>query len=170
MNISDVVFRKASVQDAEDIYEYYKVVGGETNNNTFGPEGRYHDIDELKRELLRAEGEKKELRLLALLNDEIVGFGCLYSMPRRFSHRADMGITVKKKYWHNGIGTVLVEKLIRYAKNNDIEMIDLKVRTDNFYAIRIYHKFGFKSVGIIPAMCKNGDKYYDAEEMYLDLR
>lgn len=63
------------------------------------------------------------------------------------SHRAELGITVRKDYWGQGIGSLLMKELIKYAKENRIEILNLDVRSDNVNAIHLYEKFGFKHIG-----------------------
>ena len=85
-------------------------------------------------------------------------------------HRAELGITVKKNYWGQGIGSLLMQELINYARENGIEIINLEVRSDNVNAIHLYKKFGFKHIGTSPAFFKIDGTYADFELMYLDLR
>ncbi|WP_034773592.1 GNAT family N-acetyltransferase [Lachnoanaerobaculum saburreum] len=51
-----------------------------------------------------------------------------------------------------------------------LEIINLEVKSDNFRAIHVYEKFGFRKIGTSPAYFKIGDSYIDFDIMYLDLR
>ena len=51
-----------------------------------------------------------------------------------------------------------MKRIISYAKENDFEVIDLEVRSDNKSAIHLYEKYGFKKVGEHPAFFKIGDE------------
>ncbi len=86
------------------------------------------------------------------------------------SHRAELGITVIQNEWNKGIGSILMEKLIEYAKQAGIEILNLEVRSDNKNAIHLYEKYGFRHIGTSPAYFKINRNYYDFEIMYLDLR
>lgn len=86
------------------------------------------------------------------------------------SHRAELSIAVRKRYWGQGIGSMLMKELIQYAKENGIEIINLDVRKDNEQAIRLYEKFGFRHIGTSPAYFKIKEEYIDFAVMYLDLR
>ena len=90
--------------------------------------------------------------------------------PRRMSHRAEFGISVTKSEWGQGIGSALLQKIIDYAKEHTIELINLEVRSDNRRAIQMYEKFGFRKTGISPAYFKIDGEYYDFDLMVLDLR
>ena len=54
-----------------------------------------------------------------------------FSKPR-MAHRGEIGISVRKSAWGKGIGTMLMEKLLRFAKNSaNAEIVSLEVRSDN---------------------------------------
>ena len=55
-------------------------------------------------------------------------------------YRAELGIPVRKDYWHQGIGSVLMERLISFAKQSGFEQIELTVESKNQRALRLYHK------------------------------
>lgn len=77
--------------------------------------------------------------------NEIVGFAGF----KAILDEADiMNIVVKKIYRHNGIGCLLLENLISYAKFLNIQKITLEVNENNFIAINLYNKFGFEKLGI----------------------
>ena len=59
---------------------------------------------------------------------------------------------------------------IDYAKQHDIEIINLEVRSDNMSAIHLYEKYGYKKTGTIPAFFKINKEYVDFDIMSLDLR
>ena len=103
-------------------------------------------------------------------NDNIVGCANISGMKRRMSHRANFAISVAKSEWGSGIGSALLEKCISFAKDNEIEIINLDTRSDNFRAISLYKKFGFIKIGQMPAFSKINGEYIDADLMYLDLR
>ena len=105
-----------------------------------------------------------------LVARNVVKYMNIKELPRRMSHRADMGLSVVKAEWNKGIGSRLLDKMIEYARQNEIEIINLEVRSDNTGAIHLYEKYGFKHIGTMPAFFKIGNSYFDFEVMYLDLR
>lgn len=62
-------------------------------------------------------------------------------------------IACKPSYQGNGYGEAVTLGLISHAKVLELERVTLEVRVSNEKAKRLYHKLGFKDVGIRP-------KYY----------
>lgn len=81
--------------------------------------------------------------LAALLSGKIIGY-IICSIKNNDTlhiHR----IAVKEKYQKNGIGTELIERIIKNS-NNIMKYIILKVRKDNIAAQKFYEKHGFRRV------------------------
>lgn len=168
--MSDIVIRESSPEDAELLLLYLKRVGGETENLTFGSEGLPITVEQERAFLQSVKENEHSVCYCAWKNGELVGDGSLSVMSRRMSHRAELGISVVKAEWNSGIGSLLMEKLIEFARKSRIELINLEVRSDNIRAIHLYEKFGFQRIGTSPAYFKIEDDYVDFELMYLDLR
>ena len=168
--MSDIIYRQATPEDAEKILTYIKKIGGETDNLTFGSEGFPITPEQEAKHIEGVRDDEKSVMIVAVKDGEIIGDASLSSMPRRMKHRAEFGISVVKDYWNQGIGGILTDMIISYAKEHGIEIINLEVRSDNKSAIHLYEKYGFKKCGTSPAFFKIGDEYVDFDLMYLDLR
>ena len=108
--------------------------------------------------------------ILAKDGNKIVGMVSLSGESKaRIKHRSNLGISVLKEYWHQGIGSSLLAAAIGYAIENDIEIIELEVITTNVNAIKLYEKFDFETIGIYENYFKIDDEYYDAQLMNLYL-
>ena len=168
--MQELIVRALVPDDAEQLIAYTKQIGGESDNLTFGADG-FPVTVEKEREFLQAMIDDPHSIMLGVWRgDDLIADGSLNSLPRRMSHRAELGMTVAKANWNQGIGSMLMERLIQYAKDNDIELIYLEVRKDNAAAIHLYEKFGFRQTGTLPAYFKIGNEYIDFISMYLDLR
>ena len=168
--MDNIEIRELLPEDAEQMIEYLKKIGGETDNLTFGKEGLPITVEQEKEFLRQAYESKQSVHYGAWKNGQIIGHGNLSGFPRRMSHRAEMSLAVMKSEWNQGIGSMLVEKLIHYARQNEIEIIQLEVRSDNTGAIHLYEKHGFQRIGTIPAYFKMENAYFDFDMMCLDLR
>ncbi|MDV2683990.1 GNAT family N-acetyltransferase [Alkalihalophilus lindianensis] len=92
------------------------------------------------------------ITFIYLENNEFIGEGSLIFI----SNVPDYTITdkriylsrmiVKEEYRNRGIGSIIVDYLIDYAKNLGYEEITLGVDTDNLHARHLYEKKGFTTV------------------------
>lgn len=83
--------------------------------------------------------------LVAKSNSEIVGFAGIKFLV----DKADiMNIAVKKPFRNQGIGSLLLKNLMQLSQEKKITPIFLEVMEENYPAIHLYKKFGFKQIGI----------------------
>ncbi len=79
-----------------------------------------------------------------------------------------LGIIVKKKYRDLGIGRQLIEMAILESKKlNDKEKIILSCFSNNYRALQLYKKIGFKIVGVRKKQFFMDSNYYDEVLMEL---
>lgn len=168
--MEDFDIREAAPEDAEKLIAFLTKAGGETDYLSFGKEGLPVSIAAEEAFIQSMKEKKHSVLYVAWKDGEIVGDASLSGFPRRMSHRAEFGISVAKSEWGQGIGSALLHKIIQYAKGQEIELINLEVRSDNRRAIQLYEKFGFRKIGTSPAYFKIDGEYYDFNLMVLDLR
>ena len=138
----NITIERAKAADAQAVLEYLKQIGGETDNLTFGGEGLPFSVEDEAAYIAGMEDSCDNIMLLAKEDGRIIGDASLSRMPRRMSHRGDLGVSVVKSHWNRGVGGRLIAEILRFAKENGMEVIDLQVRSDNAAAIHLYEKFG----------------------------
>jgi ribosomal protein S18 acetylase RimI-like enzyme len=151
--------RTARLEDAQTILDYLKHVGQESDNLTFGPEGLGASLDEERAHLEGLADNPNSCTLVAFVGEDLVSVGTLSSSKReRSKHYALLGISVLKAYWHQGIGRRMMQALIEFAQHApDTRYLELEVRHDNRYAVRLYESVGFTKVARFEAkMVVNG--------------
>lgn len=95
--------------------------------------------------ILKSELENPNSRyIVAKIDEEIVGFAGIILLP---DDAEIMNIVTKKLQRNKGIGNLLLEKIIEMAKE-ERNNISLEVNEENFIAIKMYEKYGFKKVGL----------------------
>ena len=57
-----------------------------------------------------------------------------------------LSIVIKKDYQKKGFGSILLEYVIEFSKNNDVSSILLEVRSSNLPAIKFYEKYNFEKI------------------------
>lgn len=86
----------------------------------------------------------KLARYRVLLDDErVIGF---YGIWLVLDECHIMNIAILKKERSKGNGSIMLEDLIRIARENGAKEISLEVSTKNLNAIKLYEKFGFKII------------------------
>lgn len=160
----ELIIRKAKIEDAEKLTEYMKAIPAESDFLTFG-ENELNFTPEIEGEIISSMKDKdNSIMLLAIIDEEVAG-NCTFRAGERIRtrHTGEFGITVRKSYWGLGIGSILMEALISWAKSTKtIRKINLRVRTDNKKAIKLYEKFGFEREGIIRRDFLINRKFYDS--------
>lgn len=97
--------------------------------------------------------------IVAVYEKEIIGY-------ISFSYIFDIeieSVLVKSSYQRQGIGTLLLNHIFKFAKENKINNVFLEVRKSNIGAISLYRKLGFSNISI-------RKKYYENAEDALILK
>lgn len=103
---------RAQAEDAAALLDYLKIVGGETENLSFGAEGVPLDVEAEKAYLGMQAQSQDNIQLLAKANGEIIGTASLNRKQRRMGHRAEFGISLKKAWWGCGAAFALMERIL----------------------------------------------------------
>lgn len=159
---------RAGAQDAAALLEYLKIIGGETDNLSFGAEGVPLD-ETAERGYLAMQAESCDsIQLLAKVEGEIIGTASLNRKQGRMHHRAEFGISLKKAWWGCGAARALARGVLDFAREAGIEQVNLEVRSDNQRAIALYEKLGFRKLCTFPGFFKINGKLVDFDLMNLD--
>ena len=140
-----VHIRPAQPEEAAAVLAYLCRVGAESVNLTFGPEGPGISEPEEREYLSRVAASDNSLAILALDAGVIVGSLTFDGGRRqRLRHQGEFGISVSQAYTGQGLGKALLEYLIEWAERGGVvRKINLKVRSDNAAAIRLYERMGW---------------------------
>jgi len=120
--------------------------------------------------ILITEYEKSlnSLLLVAEFENEFIGNIDLTGSKRsKMFHTGMIGMGIKEKWRNQGLGRILMESVIDWAKNNSgIEIIWLDVYASNELGLNLYKNTGFKISGIINDFFKDENGYVDKVQMY----
>lgn len=167
------LIRNATAHDAKDILLNLKKVHEETNFLLTYPDEKGFSIEEEKNFLSWKEKSAAEVQLCALVGNVIVGLAGVSAIGARekIRHRAELGVSIEKDFWHLGIGSALTKASIECATKAGFRQLELEVVGDNRNAIALYQKMGFVEYGRNPrgfASRKSG--YQELILMRLELR
>ena len=106
--------------------------------------------------------------LVALCDTTIVGVAGLDMKDMAERHVGEFGISIAQGYRGEGIGTLLMDAVLKEAEKNipELQIVVLDVFSDNTTAIAMYEKFGFVVYGRLPNGVRHGDVFVDRIKMY----
>jgi len=85
------------------------------------------------------------------------------------AHVGELGILVHRDFRGRGAGARLLQETLDACRGR-FDLVRLSVFTINTRAIALYRRFGFETVGRLPAAVKREGRYYDEDLMVIDLR
>ena len=162
--------RSVEPEDASRMLQYMKIMLGETPFLLRTPEEFGYTAEQEAGILTGRRDDPRSLMLAAELDGQIIASADISShgAKSRVMHRAELGISVRKDYWRQGIGSALMERLITFAGQSGYEQIELTVESKNRRALGLYLKYGFTVYGTRPHGMKYPDGSYDND--YLMVR
>jgi RimJ/RimL family protein N-acetyltransferase len=166
-----LMIREAAVEDARAVLAYVNAVSCESNFLSFGP-GEFELTGPEEEEFLRrCRATDNQLYILGEIDTILVSTLSFAGGRRpRLRHSGEFGISVRREYWGLGIGSLMLDALIEWAKGTGIvKKINLRVRTDNRRAIRLYERKGFTIEGTSRREILLDGHYYDHHWMGLEL-
>ena len=83
--------------------------------------------------------------VVAVENDEIVGYAGTWLVINE-AHVTNVAVSGQRR--REGIGRLLMQKLMELARENDMESMTLEVRVSNAAARHLYQQLGFVEAGI----------------------
>ena len=164
-------FRSAIISDAKELLEYINLISGESDFLSFGVGEFSMTLEEEEAFIENVTKQETSLMLVVEVENKIIA-NLNFSAGRRprLAHQGEFGISVAKAYWGEGIASKLLTFMIDWAhETGAIKKINLRTRSDNQSAIRLYKKFGFKEEGLLTREICIDNKFYDSILMGLTI-
>jgi L-amino acid N-acyltransferase YncA len=126
------------------------------------------DYNSLTERYIRSFEEYKDLVLVAVKDDVVLGYSCFDLKDRRGKYDAELvSLYIKTGETGKGIGTSLFKETAKELLLNGKKNMIVWCLSDNSNAINFYEELGGKNVETKRA--KIGDKYYKEYGFYFDL-
>jgi RimJ/RimL family protein N-acetyltransferase len=170
-NGRQVILRTLRWEDLDDCIELINSLVAEganiAKNDKVTREG---EIEWLAGALSRMErGEK--IYVVAEVDGKVIGNS---EIGRRLSgydrHVGSIGIAIKKGFRDVGLGTEMMNALIKQGREMGLKVLTLTAFANNKRAIHVYEKLGFQETGQIPKKFFKRGKYIDELIMTLILK
>ncbi len=160
-----LTIREATPEDAEELLRMMQIVGKETDYLVMDEKGMGLTPAALAIEIDYLRESMNNLLLVAIMDEAIIGTVSVKAAEQyRISHVGEIGISVLKAYWGMGLGTMLLEEALFWARENGVLFrLELDVQARNDRAVHLYKKLGFQ----IEATMKRGARKDNGE--FLDV-
>jgi|ERR1035437_1381012 RimJ/RimL family protein N-acetyltransferase len=157
----EFIIREASVLDSERMIDCIKSYLS-SNFIPLKPEEFNPTIEEHEHWIRKFLIGKYDLLLVAVYNDQIIGNIDLTMHHRSMlSHTGHIGMGIHEDWQNQGLGTVLLDKVIEWSDSrSEIEILWLQVFGNNHKGISIYKKKGFIEEGRQKDFIKNSKGEY----------
>lgn len=164
-------FKIPEVEDCESLVEMMKLSYLQTDFLTcYVDEFNISVEDEIK--WISRFDHKKSTMMIVKDGNKVIGNAAINAGGSRdkLKHRCTFGISILKDYHGLGIGRLLIQEMISFAKKANYEQIELEVVSENYRAIQLYMSEGFKVYGTRPHAFKLRDgRYLDEYLMVKEL-
>lgn len=146
----ELLIREAETQDALDLIALLDQIGHESSFTSLDENGIAMSESEMELFIDQQAQSDNQIILLAFLNDELVGVvNITADQHPRVRHIGDVFLGIKKAYWGNGLGSILMEEAIEWAQSSgSIRRLQLTVQKRNTAAVHLYEKMGFIIEGL----------------------
>lgn len=161
----------ARQEDAAAMLQHMEAIGGESDNLTFGAGEVTFTLEQEEAYLAHVAVQSTSVMLLGWMDGEIVASAVLTgNETHRARHNAELGISVRKAHWRQGIGEIMMRELIDFARQTGaLRVIHLSARKENAAGIALYEKLGFERVGTHRGFLNVRGVYHDMIIMELHL-
>lgn len=162
-----IFFRDATPADALSMIDYLNEVAAETVNLSFGP-GEFRKTIEEEEAIIRDHLDSdNQFFLIAEDQGRIIGHITISANQKtKMRHIGDVGISIRKDYWRQGIGEALMQQAIDWAKGSiSIRKLNLNVLVTNKGAVALYEKVGFEIEGTLRRDMYLNGSFTDAYQM-----
>ncbi len=165
----NIIFRLPKTNDLHDLHAYINKLSKEKIYTTF--QGETISIEDEKSYLeTQLENIKKQtaFQLLAFYENTLIGVCGIDMLEKVEAHIGEFGVSIDKEYRGEGIGQKFCEVILENAKTYlpNLEIITLKVYSENKEAIDLYVKLGFEHYGTLPLGVKIQGENMDLIHMY----
>ena len=146
----DLLICEAEISDASEVIALLDQIGQESSFTSLDENGLSISESEMQIFIDKQAQSENQITLLAFLNDELAGIINITADQRpRVRHIGDIFLGIKKSFWGSGLGSILMEEAIEWAKTSGvIRRLQLTVQKRNLAAIHLYEKMGFITEGL----------------------
>ncbi len=171
-NGQKAILRSPMEHETKALHEHRYKTSEETFFLSRYPEEIVYKEDLMKRMVVTVNEDARDFFISGFVDGKLVADSSTMKIRNhiKYLHRGCFGISIQEDYCDLGLGSIILQESIKYAKANGFEQLELGVFEDNERAIHVYEKLGFQKVGVQPRAFKLKDgTYHDEIQMILIL-
>lgn len=156
------LLRSPMPSDAPVMLDYLKITAAETDFLLRYPEEVTLTTEDEQSFLQKNLESPTDSMIAAFVNGQLAGNAGVQCVSGRqkLRHRCSLGIALKQAFWHNGLGSLLMDAALEQAAAAGFEQIELNVYSANTRAIALYERKGFERWGTVRSAAKLKDGRY----------
>jgi len=167
------IIRYPQSDDAFKMMEYINTLSKEQTFIRF--QGEQQTLEEEQKyldEQLEKIKRHQAVLLLIVVDGKSIGISGIEMKDRVEKHEGVLGISLAKKFRGQGLGKILMTKILEEAEKHltELRIVTLSVYACNDLAFSMYKKFGFIEYGKLPKGILHKDVYVDHIHMYRNVR
>lgn len=144
INSTDINVKIAQPQDAEEVIQLLSQLKSESDSFTIDPKLGELPVEAQAREIMLINQTRSFLMVIARYKDKLVGIATVQELEE--SGFGEIGVAVLKDYWHQSVGTHLINFVINWGiHDSNLERLLLLVKKTNSNAVGLYKKCGFNN-------------------------
>ncbi|HYO50818.1 MAG TPA: GNAT family protein [Chloroflexia bacterium] len=167
---SEVLIREATPDDAAQMIAHMQRVAEEPDRMILTGPGEFNLTVEEEQAVLDEHAKSdNSVFMVAEADGQVIGLlGCTGGKRQANRHSTYLGMSIRKEWREQGIGTALMQAAIEWARSTGIvTRIELEVFAHNARAMHVYEKCGFQAEGIRRRAFYRDGQYIDSIIMAL---
>lgn len=167
----NLIIRYLTGDDTQILLDYINALSKEqTFIRSQGEQLTLEEEQKFVEKNLKGIAEGTAVQLLAISEGKLIGVSGVYMAEKVEKHVGTFGISLAKEFRGEGLGTILMEKVLVEAKNlKGIRIVTLTMFGTNEIAKKLYEKMGFTEYGRLPKGIAYKGSFIDYVYMYKNL-
>ena len=157
-NGKEATFRSPRKEDAAELLAYLRQTAAETEFVLRYPEEVTMTVEQEEAFIERINQSENNYMIICVVDGRHAG-NCSMQFHDKIKvrHRGEVAIALIKDFWGMGIGTFMMEEMIRLARERGASQLELGVIGGNERGLALYRKMGFRAYGELPNAIRQKD-------------
>ena len=162
---TELIMKSPAQGDEEAMLDFLKTLSAETIYMIRYPEEVTMTVSEEREILEKFSSDPKSAMIGLFENSRCIGNIGInpIGVQTKISHRASIGIGLRKEFWGRGLGKKLLSEGLVIAGKMGYERVELGVYESNVRAIHLYESAGFEVCGKTPKAFRLKNGTYEDE-------